>query len=318
MADIFVQPSQPSQDDQARQTLDSSVAQPSNHSPRLPQQPDISQPQNMSQQPPQMAVPPNDPTPMQPQRPAVRNVFQGYAGQAEQNIGNPQDQVYQQSQEYQKSAQPNLQPSPQEVPQYARQQAPQQEPQQPPLQDNSIYDDYYDDAFPDLFPGMPRPIAEELLYEWQAPSRPFKQRNKQFFTTTATIALLISLILFFAGQWIGVVVVGALVFLVYVFTTIPPQTVTNQITTYGIRMENELYYWDELGWFWFTQKYDDEMVNVEVGRFPHRLTLLLGKADKELIRLIFSEILLENQPPLTYYERISAWLQEKIPLDIDG
>lgn len=184
--------------------------------------------------------------------------------------------------------------------------------------DFADYDNYdeYDDAFPELFPGMPRPIAEELLYEWQAPSRPYKQRDKQFFTTTGMIAVLMSLILFFAGQLIAIAVVIALVFLIYVFATIPPQTVTNKITTYGLRVEKELYYWDELGWFWFKKKYDDELVNIEVSRFPNRLTLLIGKADKELIRLIFAEVLLENEPPPTYYEQASAWLQEKIPLDV--
>lgn len=174
-----------------------------------------------------------------------------------------------------------------------------------------------EDYYPDLFPGMPRPVAEEILYEWQAPSRPYKQRDKQFFSTVGMIAILLSLILFFAGQWVAIAVVLALAFMIYVFTTIPPQTVTNKITTYGIRMEKELYYWDELGWFWFTKKYDDEVVNIEVGRFPNRLALLIGKAEKDIIGLILSEVLLENEPPPTYFEKASLWLQEKIPLDLD-
>jgi hypothetical protein len=198
------------------------------------------------------------------------------------------------------------------------------QPQQQPAPENFTdeyaeeYSDEYADAFPELFPGMNRPIVEQLVYDWQAPSRPFKQHDKQFFTTIGTIALLISLILFFAGQLIAIAVVIAVAFLSFVMTTIPPQTVNIQITTYGIRLENEIYYWDEMGWFWFKKKYDDEMVYIEISRFPNRLMLLLGKEDKELIRMILSEVLLENEPPPTYFEKAAAWLQEKVPLDIEG
>lgn len=179
------------------------------------------------------------------------------------------------------------------------------------------YDDYYN-PYTGLFPGIPRPIAEEVLYEWQAPNRPHKHRSRQFFTNIGMISILLSLILFFAGQIVAVLVVVSLVFLVYVFSIIPPQTVTNRITTYGIRIEDELYYWDELGWFWFKNKYDNEVVNIEVARFPNRIILLVGQADKDLIKAIISEVLLENEPQPTYYERASSWLQEKIPLDIES
>ena len=92
---------------------------------------------------------------------------------------------------------------------------------------------------------------EKLILEWKAPSRPFKKHKKQYYTTIITIALLLGLILFFAGQTLTVAVVLAVAFLSYVMATIPPYTITNSITTYGVKNEEALYTWEELGRFWF-------------------------------------------------------------------
>lgn len=177
-------------------------------------------------------------------------------------------------------------------------------------------DEYYDNYYPPYMP--PPPIQEELIYEWEAPSRPFKPHKRQYYTTVGTIVLLISLILFFAGQFLPIAVVIAVAFLTYVMTSIPPGNVTNTTTTFGIRIGDQLYFWEELGRFWFKKKYDEEVLYIEAFRFPNRLTLLLGKADKALIRDILSLALLEGEPAPTYYERAADWLQKKIPLDLDA
>lgn len=168
------------------------------------------------------------------------------------------------------------------------------------------------------FPDYQRPVQEELVYQWQAPSRPFKKHKRQYFTTIATIVLLLCLILFFAGQFLPIAVVIAVAFLSYIMATIPPQTITNSITTFGIRNEEDLYYWDEMGRFWFDKKHDEDVLYVEVDRFPFRLSLLIGQEPKETLTEILSEILINQRPPLTETERFAQWLQKKIPLDIDS
>lgn len=170
----------------------------------------------------------------------------------------------------------------------------------------------------EYFPDMQRPVQEELVFQWQSPSRPFKKRKRKYFTTIATIVLLLSLILFFAGQVLPVAVVIAVAFLSYVMATIPPHSITNSITTFGIHNDSNIYYWEELGRFWFDKKHNDNVVYIEVNRFPFRLILLLGKEKEEDITEILSEVLINEKPALTETERLAAWLQKKIPLDIDS
>ena len=71
-------------------------------------------------------------------------------------------------------------------------------------------------------------------------------KKKNSFTTVTTIVILLCLILFFAGQVLPVAVVMARFHMTYVLATVPPQEIKQQITTYGVRIEKELYYWEEL------------------------------------------------------------------------
>lgn len=169
----------------------------------------------------------------------------------------------------------------------------------------------------ELFPGQFVPVPEETILEWKAPSRPFKKRNRQFYTTVAIITGLISLILFFAGQFLPIAVVIAVAFLAYVLSSVPPEEVTNKITTWGIHTEEKLYYWEEMGRFWLDEKFGQRLLHVEIARFPGRLTVLLANQNEADLTQLLSEVLLNEKPKDTFYDKAAKWLQDKIPLDTD-
>jgi len=165
------------------------------------------------------------------------------------------------------------------------------------------------------FPGVNKPMPEEIVLEWEAPSRPFKQRSRQYFSTVAILVLLISLILFFAGQFLPIAVVISVGFLAYVLSVVPPVMVKHSFSTYGVRIEGNLYYWEELGRFWFTTKYDTALLHLEVSRFPGRLTLLLGDLPEDAMRELLSEVLLYQKPTPTFFDKAAEWIEQKIPLE---
>lgn len=160
---------------------------------------------------------------------------------------------------------------------------------------------------------------ERILYEWVAASRPYKKRDREFYTTIGVIVFLLSLILFFAGQFLFIAVVISAAFVGYVLNTIPPENVHNAITTFGIRSGQQLFYWEELGRFWFTQKYKTSMLHVETARaFPGVLVLLLKDAsqEEELKKVLLKYTVFEK-PKDTWVDKASLWLQEKFPLEKD-
>lgn len=167
-------------------------------------------------------------------------------------------------------------------------------------------------------PGYYRPVPEENLATWEAPARPFKKRKKQFFSTVLIIAILVALILFFAGQVLPVALVISVVFLVYVTAMIPPQNVSVKLTNYGFYIDKDAYAWYEMGRYWFEHKQGFETLQIELGRFPNRLSLVLIDGvtpNKDNLELVLSEVLLKEKPKPTTFEKASIWLSEKIPLE---
>lgn len=182
----------------------------------------------------------------------------------------------------------------------------------------SQYGDQYAPEDLGYFPEYARPIQEELVYEWQAPTRPYKKHSQVFYRNVIVLVALISFILFFSNQIMLMIVVWAIAGLRLLMTWVPPQIENYQITTFGLRIGQELYYWEEIGLFWFTDTYKQNQVNFEIGRFPNRLTLPLGETSLELLREILIEVLVEGKPQPTTYEQAAEWLTNTIPLDIDA
>ncbi len=164
-------------------------------------------------------------------------------------------------------------------------------------------------------PPDQRPQPEQIVFEWIAPNRPFKKKNRQYYVTIAMILFLISMIFFFAGQFILIAVAIAAGFLLYVMSAIPPEMVKNQITTYGIRTDGQLYYWEEMGRFWYAVRQKQDVLHIEVNRFPNHLTLLPGDIPREQLTEILSNVLLQEQPLPTSFDKAAAWFQQKIQLD---
>ena len=198
---------------------------------------------------------------------------------------------------------------------------PTSEPQAPePAQEQpQPQDQYYPEQPTEFLPGVNRPLQEEVFFEWQSPSRPFKYRNRQYYTTVGMIVGLVALILLFAGQMLPVAVLLAVTFLLYIVNSVPPGMVTTKLTTYGVRIEDQLYYWEELGRFWFTVQHGADILHIEVGRFPFQLTILMGEGmSAEGMTEVLSEVLINEKPAPTTYEKMAQWLHSKIPIDLES
>lgn len=162
-----------------------------------------------------------------------------------------------------------------------------------------------------------QPPLERVVLEWKAPNRPYKKRDRRYYMTVGTIVFLICLILFFAGQFLPIAVVISVAFLSYVLSAVPPVIVTHQLTNFGLRVDNELYYWVEMNRFWLTKKYGQPVLNLEIDRFPWRLHVMLGDMPEDKMAEMFRVVLIQEQPPLSQYEKAAAWIQKMIPLDTE-
>lgn len=158
----------------------------------------------------------------------------------------------------------------------------------------------------------------KILFNWKAPLRPFKKRDKEFWTTVLAIIFLLSLILFFVKEWFLIAAIFSLAFLYYVLSTVPPEEIEYRITNKGIAFEDRSYDWEFLWRFWFSDKYEQRLLNIDTRlSLPGRLSFVIKKEDETRIKEILEKYLLNEEAELTFFDKASAWLAKKVPLDLE-
>jgi len=161
-----------------------------------------------------------------------------------------------------------------------------------------------------------RGVETKTLLVWEALVRPFKKRDKEFFSNAVAIAFLFGVILFFLKEWFLIIAIIALLFLVYILSTVSPDKVEHKITNRGIVTGGKSYLWNELGNFWFTQQWGEKILNIEIPfQLPRRLILLLGDQEEEVLKKLLSRFLESEEPAPGFVEKAGGWLSKKIPLE---
>jgi hypothetical protein len=162
----------------------------------------------------------------------------------------------------------------------------------------------------------PKMVELKTLLAWQSPARPFKKRDREYFTTIGAIVFLLAVILLFLKEWLLIAVMIALMFVAYILASVPPEEVEHKITTRGIMTGRRHYNWDDLAKFWFSERWKQAILHVETKlRFPGQLIILLGETDKEEIKKLLGKYLTFDQPEPTWMDNAAGWLAKKVPLE---
>lgn len=158
---------------------------------------------------------------------------------------------------------------------------------------------------------------KELL-AWKAPARPFKKREREYFSTSGAIVFLLSIILLFLKEWLLIGVIIALTFLSYVLASIEPEETEHKVTTRGVFTGKKLFEWPRLGRFWISEKWGHKVLYIEqfIG-MPTQLLMLLGKQTEKNIKRVLEKYLIYEKPGKTVVDKASEWLAKKIPLETE-
>ena len=158
-----------------------------------------------------------------------------------------------------------------------------------------------------------KPELEKDLVVWNAPSRPFKRRDKQFYLTTISIAGIVCLILFLAEGAMPVILIISLIFLYYVMSTVPPEVIEYKVTNKGIKVLGRRADWENLGRFWFVKRYDNELLVVETNFIPNRMEVVIDSNQKEKIQKELSEYLVHEEISPSNLDKAIEWFSKKLP-----
>ncbi len=154
---------------------------------------------------------------------------------------------------------------------------------------------------------------EKQLHIWTAPSRPFKRRNREFYVTIISIAAVTGLVLFLVDGFLPVMLIISLVFLFYVLSTVEPENIQYKVTSLGIKIAEKLTPWDAMRRFWFTKRFDSELLVVETYTLPGRLELVINPQDKQKLEEELKRYLIHEEAPASFLDKSSNWFAKKLP-----
>lgn len=157
--------------------------------------------------------------------------------------------------------------------------------------------------------------SRTVYVTWKSPSRLFKKRDKEFFRNIAAIVFLLLVILFFAKEFPLILAVISVSFLIYVFSTVPPEEVSHTISNLGIESAGHFYRWEDLDEFWFDEQWGQKIL-VIVPITGTRFIILLGDTSPAHIKeFLMRFIHFREEPKRTVVDNAASWLSEKIPLE---
>lgn len=154
---------------------------------------------------------------------------------------------------------------------------------------------------------------ERDLITWTAPSRPFKRRDRQFYTTVFAIAGIISLILFLAEGIMPVILIVALVFLYYVLSTVPPENIEYKITSKGVKIAGKLTEWQAMSRFCFGERSGGEILIFETFLIPGKIEIMINPEIKDGLKREISAYIPYEEIAASGLDRITNWVAQKLP-----
>jgi len=161
--------------------------------------------------------------------------------------------------------------------------------------------------------NIERPIQEKELFAWKAPARPFKRRDREFYVTLFAIIGVVGLILFLIEGFMPVILMVAFAFLFYILSTVKPEEIGYSITNFGVRVAESGTGWENFTRFWFSKRYNDNIVIFEMIKLPGRMELVINDGDEEKIRKVVTKYLIEEKATPVFIEKTADWLASKLP-----
>ena len=159
----------------------------------------------------------------------------------------------------------------------------------------------------------------KTLLSWTAPARPFRKKDRSYYTTVAILIILLALIAVLIQEFLLIGVLFALGFVTYVLAFVPPGDVDYKISTQGVTIGENFYFWHTLDSFWFRQKENMKVLFIQTRiRFPGQLMLVLNpsKTDEEEIKKEIAKFLPFHEiPQTTLLERWADGLAKHFPLE---
>lgn len=153
---------------------------------------------------------------------------------------------------------------------------------------------------------------EKIIYSWIAPARPFKRADREFYVTIISMAAVVGIVLFLVEGFMPVILLISLIFLYYVMSTVPPENAEFKITNKGIKFGEKVTAWDVLNRYWFSHRFDHDLLIFETTKIPGRIEFVVLPENIEEVRNALKDYLPEEKSSPSALDKAANWLSDKL------
>ncbi len=130
----------------------------------------------------------------------------------------------------------------------------------------------------------------EKLLEWTSDERIWNPKDRLWYVSYSIFFLVLIGLAALLEYYIVIIAILAFVFLWFTQAAVPPEKLTTQITSLGIKTYGKLFKWRNIKFYWFSIKEDRFLLNLDIvdeeftsGDRVHRLSLIIFEKDMEKI-----------------------------------
>ncbi len=134
----------------------------------------------------------------------------------------------------------------------------------------------------------------EVSQQWTSPSRIWKPKPRSWYLSSAAIILTVILlvtVMRYPSYQLLIIALAAFAFMWFIHGTVPPVMIEHKITSQGVYTYGELYHWDTIFRFWFSQKDGQYLLMLDLKRNAPERRLMLLLEDKSDTQPIFNSLL---------------------------
>ena len=159
---------------------------------------------------------------------------------------------------------------------------------------------------------------KRILLSWEADSRPHTSDDstQRLVRTSSMIGIVIALVLIILQEFFLLLLIGSMLFLRYVLAKVPPEKITYTISTHGITIATDNYYWNELLQYFFLDNDGQHVLAIDIeGVAIPRLFISYHPKDKAAIKEILDQhIIYLETPPQSAFDKTYGNIMSKLTL----
>ena len=112
-----------------------------------------------------------------------------------------------------------------------------------------------------------------------------------------------------------VLVIWSMVFMLWAMSRSEPRTEKYLLTSWGLKTIERTYRYDSMTAFWFETKWGGRLMRINLAQAPWHIVIVTDSSKENQIKKIMLEHTIYQEPPVTWLDRLTKWLGDKIPLE---